>query len=200
MRVIINNIPYEIVKDYKNAFDKEEVESKLTEYFEEYDYVFGDIAYNKLRLKGFCDKENKLFNELNDIKLLDSYIEKECAYDCKYFLLKKSKNAFTLMELLGVIVILSLLMILLVPNVLEQLNNKKSEISEVQKQTIMTAAELYIDENPSYGNNYVCLKTLIEDGKVSSLKDVISNEDFKGYGVTINGKSAVDFKEINECD
>lgn len=199
MKVIINNIPYDVVKNYRNAFDKQEVENIITDYFEDYDYILGDIAYNKLRLKGFCDKKNKLYNEINDINLLDDYIKNNCAYDCKYFLLKKSENGFTLMELLGVIVILSLLMILLVPNVLEQLNNKKSDISDVQKQTIMTAAELYVDEHPNYSNGYVCLHTLINDGKISSLENVISNEDFEGYGVTIKNKSAMDFKEISEC-
>ncbi len=199
MKVIINNIPYDVVKNYRNAFDKQEVENIITDYFEDYDYILGDIAYNKLRLKGFCDKKNKLHNEINDINLLDDYIKNNCAYDCKYFLLKKSENGFTLMELLGVIVILSLLMILLVPNVLEQLNNKKSDISDVQKQTIMTAAELYVDEHPNYSNGYVCLQTLINDGKISSLENVISNEDFEGYGVTIKNKSAMDFKEISEC-
>ncbi len=39
------------------------------------------------------------------------------------------KNGFTLMELLGVIVIISLLMLLLIPNMIEQINNKKGNIS-----------------------------------------------------------------------
>lgn len=91
MKVIINDISYELVKDYRNGFDKEEVSSKLTDYFEAYDYVFGDIAYNKLRLKGFCDKDNKIYKEINDIDKLDAYIKEHCAYDCKYFLLKKIK-------------------------------------------------------------------------------------------------------------
>ena len=85
----INGINYEIVKDYKNAFDKLEFENKVTEYFEPYDYILGDYAYNRLRLKGFCNKENKLYNEVNDIDKIDEYIDKYCAYDCKYFILKK---------------------------------------------------------------------------------------------------------------
>ena len=71
-----------------NVFDLEEVKSYMTEYFDKFDYVFGDYAYEKLRLKGFKDKGNKV----NDIKYLDDYIKNYCAYGAKYFLLKKIKK------------------------------------------------------------------------------------------------------------
>ena len=63
-----------------------------TEYFYDYDYLLGDYAYNKLRLKGFCDKSNKKFNKINDYKGKDRYLKEQCAYKCKYFVLKKVKN------------------------------------------------------------------------------------------------------------
>ena len=84
----INGNLYELEKDEKNVFDLEEVKSYMTEYFNDFDYVFGDYAYDKLRLKGFKDKGNKV----NDIKYLDDYIENYCAYGAKYFLLKKIKK------------------------------------------------------------------------------------------------------------
>lgn len=89
MEVKVGNITYEIIKNYRNAFDKQLFLEKVTDYFDVYDYIFGDIAYNKLRLKGFCDKDNKFYKEINDIDKLESYIKEDCAYDCKYFLLKK---------------------------------------------------------------------------------------------------------------
>jgi uncharacterized protein YutD len=48
----------------------------------------GDWAYGKLRLKGFNDKSNKNFKPINDIKNVDNYIKKYCAYGCRYFILK----------------------------------------------------------------------------------------------------------------
>ena len=84
----INGNLYELEKDEKNVFDLEEVKSYMTEYFDKFDYVFGDYAYEKLRLKGFKDKGNKV----NDIKYLDDYIKNYCAYGAKYFLLKKIKK------------------------------------------------------------------------------------------------------------
>lgn len=89
MKIKLNDIDYEVVKDYRDGFDKESVEERFTEYFSEYDYVFGDWAYGKLRLKGFYKKDNKKVTKINNIEDLDKYIKDNCAYDCKYFLLEK---------------------------------------------------------------------------------------------------------------
>ena len=85
----INEQEYEIIKDYKNGYEKTPLEEKLTDYFEDYDYILGDWAYGKLRLKGFCDKKNKKFKPINDYNNVEKYIKDNCAYDCKYFILKK---------------------------------------------------------------------------------------------------------------
>ena len=58
----INNKKYKLIKEHKDGFNKEVVESLLTEYFDNYDYVFGDWAYSKLRLKGFNKSDNKEVN------------------------------------------------------------------------------------------------------------------------------------------
>jgi len=80
---------YELIKQYKDGFDLETLTEKYTEYFEEYDYILGDWAYGKLRLKGFCEKDNPLFNEINNYETIDTYIKENCAYECKYFIIKK---------------------------------------------------------------------------------------------------------------
>lgn len=87
--VLINNIKYKIIKDEKNGFNLEETTSKLTDYFYNYDYVVGDWAYGKLRLKGFNKKSNKNFNVINDYNKVDKYINENCAYGCKYFIIEK---------------------------------------------------------------------------------------------------------------
>ena len=85
----INNKKYKLIKEYKEGFDKEAVEALLTDYFFDFDYVFGDWAYSKLRLKGFNDPKSIKVTKINNIDNLDKYIKDNCAYDCKYFLLKK---------------------------------------------------------------------------------------------------------------
>lgn len=92
MRLTLNDIEYVVVKDYKNGFDKEQLENKFTDYFEPYDYIVGDWSYGKLRLKGFCKKGNKIFNEINNYNNVDDYLKKECAFDCKYFIVEKNEK------------------------------------------------------------------------------------------------------------
>lgn len=88
-KIILNEQEYQLVKYYKNGFDLNELTRLCTDYFKDYDYVLGDWAYGKLRLKGFCDKGNKLFNKINDYSQIDNYIKEDCAYDCKYFIIKR---------------------------------------------------------------------------------------------------------------
>lgn len=86
-----NKQKYVIEKDEHNVFNYEEVKDLITDYFTNYDYIFGDITYNKIRLKGFCDKDNKKVNKTNRIEDLSDYLENYCAYKCNWFLLKKIK-------------------------------------------------------------------------------------------------------------
>ena len=88
-KITINGINYEIIKNEQDCFDTSEIEEKITDYFDPYDYIFGDYAYEKVRLKGFYDSNNKNVNKINDIKNLDDYIKDYCSYGAKYFLLKK---------------------------------------------------------------------------------------------------------------
>ncbi len=89
--VVINNKNYELVTNYRDGFDLESVEKFLTDYFDRFDYVFGDWAYGHLRLKGFYKSDNKKVSKINDIANLEKYIKDNCAYDCRYFVLEKKE-------------------------------------------------------------------------------------------------------------
>ena len=89
MEIEVNNQKYELMKNYKDAFDKEEFLDKCTDYFYDYDYIVGDIAYGKLRLKGFYDETSKKVKKINNFKNVDDYIKNYCATDCKYYIVKK---------------------------------------------------------------------------------------------------------------
>lgn len=90
--VKLDNQEWELIEEYKNGYDEEVLKEKYTEYFEPYDYIIGDWSYGKVRLKGFCNKINKLCNRNNDIKFKDEYIKNLCSYECKYFIVQKVKN------------------------------------------------------------------------------------------------------------
>ena len=89
MKVEIDGKAFEIIKEYKNGFNKDDIEGKITDYFDNFDYILGDYAYGKVRLKGFNDKSNKYFKPINDFSKIDEYINTNCAYDCSYFILKR---------------------------------------------------------------------------------------------------------------
>ena len=91
MIIEVENRKYELIKNYKDAFDEEEFKLKYTDYFYDYDYIVGDIAYGKLRLKGFYDAKNKKVNKINNYNNVDKYLKNYCANDCKHYILKKCK-------------------------------------------------------------------------------------------------------------
>ena len=91
MEVIIDSKTYEVIKNVIDALDVEDLDCKITDYYDSFDYILGDYAYGKVRLKGFNDKDNKYFKAINDISKVKEYIENCCAYGCKYFILKKIK-------------------------------------------------------------------------------------------------------------
>ena len=93
MEVIeINGRKYQVLNNYKDALNVSELEEKLTDYFDQFDYIVGDIAYNKLRLKGFNNKDNENFKDINDIDKLDDYIKNNCAYGCRWFMISEIKD------------------------------------------------------------------------------------------------------------
>ena len=92
MIVVVDENEYVLEKNYKEGFFEEDFKEKYTDYFEPFDYIFGDYSYDSLRLKGFYKKQNKNCRNINCIDTLDSYIKDFCSYDCRYFLLKKVKK------------------------------------------------------------------------------------------------------------
>lgn len=92
MKILLNNNEYELIKEYKNAFNLEDIVALFTDYFNDFDYILGDYAYNKLRLKGFYDDRHKKAIDINKYSYIEEYVNKYCAYECRYFILKKKKT------------------------------------------------------------------------------------------------------------
>lgn len=85
----INNNIYEVIKNYREAFNEEEFLSKFTDYFYDYDYIVGDIAYNTLRLKGFYKKNSSKVKKYNNYDNVEKYLKEYCAPECKYYIIEK---------------------------------------------------------------------------------------------------------------
>lgn len=97
------------------------------------------------------------------------------------------------MELLGVIVVLSIIALITVPIVMGSLNSAKEELSKEQIRSIESAARmwgtknLYVDgNNPS--QSFVTIQSLIDDGQLES-KDFdninLKKSSFSSAGVCI---------------
>ena len=91
--LIINGQKYLVKKNERDALENAELEEKITDYYNEFDYIVGDWAYGKLRLKGFNNKKNKNYKKINDVDTIDNYIAKYCAYGCRWFMLEKINNS-----------------------------------------------------------------------------------------------------------
>ena len=108
MKVKLNGIEYNLIENYMDCFDHSELESKIndTDYFNDFDYILGDYAYGKLRLKGFYRSDNKNVKDYNNYSKIKEYISEYCSYGCHYFILEKEpktkiKQAKTL-EIYGI--------------------------------------------------------------------------------------------------
>jgi len=87
--ISIGDFKFNLIENNRDCFEREEFENLFTDYFYEYDYIVGDYAYGKLRLKGFYKDNNKKAKEINKISNKENYIKNNCAYQCKYFVLEK---------------------------------------------------------------------------------------------------------------
>ena len=92
MNKVVRNNNYEVVEDKDKMVDTINLEEILTDYYDNFDYVVGDFAYGKVRLKGFYDSNKKDVKSHNNIKNVQDYLKNCCAYGCKYFILKKIKQ------------------------------------------------------------------------------------------------------------
>ncbi len=93
------------------------------------------------------------------------------------------KKGFTLVELLGVILILGLITMLAIPPLINRIKATKTTLSEATATLIKTSADLYVDNNknafPKINGNVFCLslqKLSDEDYLTRDLKDITTNK------------------------
>ena len=88
-RIKIDGRPYDLVENYHEGFNAERLGERFSQILTKYDYIVGDWAYGKLRLKGFYDHKNKQVKEYNDYDKLNDYLKNNCANDARYFVIKR---------------------------------------------------------------------------------------------------------------
>lgn len=99
------------------------------------------------------------------------------------------KKGFTLVELIATLVVLSLVALIVIPNISKTLKEIKSGLNETQRAAIVEAAQDWANNNisslPSKDNEikYLYLKTLKEEGYLS--EDVYKNTEGDKYSDNI---------------
>lgn len=94
-------------------------------------------------------------------------------------------KGFTLIELLAVITIMALLAVIMIPKILERVENEETKIDEAKEAMIKSGADTYLSKNlndyPSTVGNIYCidLETLEESGEI-----ILDIEDVKKSGIT----------------
>lgn len=85
----LSQVDYRIIENYKEAFDLEQMEGRYSDYLLKYDYIVGDIAYQKLRLRGFFDNHRKGVPIDMKIANLEDYLVEYCSFGSPYFVLER---------------------------------------------------------------------------------------------------------------
>lgn len=77
---------FEIIKDYREAFNQEQFEERYVDVaFDKYQYIVGDISSGILRLKGFDDK----LDSDQTYKKIPDYLNEYTQVNSAYFILKR---------------------------------------------------------------------------------------------------------------
>ena len=94
------------------------------------------------------------------------------------------KRGFTLVELVGVIIILALVTLLAIPSILRAVRGTKGELSDATKNIIYEATQLYVSENPNNftkksGNIYCVTLDTLTDKKYlpNKIYDSVTGEE-----------------------
>ena len=87
------------------------------------------------------------------------------------------KRGFTLIELLGVILLLGVIAGICTPIVITMLNQSKSKVSDVQKETIEMAAKNYVNAN-MYNLDDKCNINMISKNKRFSITKIFFYTEF----------------------
>ena len=92
------------------------------------------------------------------------------------------KNAFTLVELLAVIAILTIIMVISVPQLITSIKNKKTDALEKTKDLLISAARNYVIDYELKVPTSISIETLCKNDYLEGpIKNPIDNSNLNGY-------------------
>lgn len=80
---------FEVIENYREAFNQEMFDHRYSEILDRYPYIVGDIGFEQLRLRGFFE-DNKKGSEVNKrFSTIHDYLLEYCNFGCAYFVLRR---------------------------------------------------------------------------------------------------------------
>ncbi len=122
----------------------------------------------------------------------------------------EKRQGFTLIEMLGAILILGLLFLLVIPSIISQIIKTTDDIDEATKKMIFSSSEAYIAKNnndyPKTKGDVYCIpiQTLINSKEL--IEELVDSKTGKKINplkmikVTIENEANITYKIVNECD
>lgn len=115
-----------------------------------------------------------------------------------------NSRGFTLIELLGTVTLLSLVAILVYPNVVEQIEKKQKDVDEAKLEIIYSGTKDYVlrnsDEYPQIvGKNYCILLDDIDNSGLISIEIDDVKKEYKGIEIKIGKNNNYTYKLVSNC-
>ena len=86
--IFINERPYRLLKNYREAYDQQKMAARFSDFLEKYDFIVGDIAADQLRLQGFYKDGTKGIARSQQISSLQDFLYEEANFGAPYFVLE----------------------------------------------------------------------------------------------------------------
>ena len=86
-QVLADEIQFELVENYRDAFDLTAFNQRFSEILTKFDFIVGDWGNDQLRLRGFYQDEKAKESDVK-ISRLEDYLLEYCNYGCAYFVLE----------------------------------------------------------------------------------------------------------------
>lgn len=87
--ILISDARYRLVQDDDQAFDIEQFKDRYTDLLEKFDYIVGDVAFDKLRLRGFYENDTENIPLDMRIASLEDYLLEYCSFGAKHYVLHR---------------------------------------------------------------------------------------------------------------
>ena len=86
-KVLTEGIEFELVENFKEAFEATAFNQRFSEILTKFDYIVGDWSNEQLRLRGFYKDSQEVEADLK-ISRLEDYLLEYCSFGCAYFVLE----------------------------------------------------------------------------------------------------------------